>query len=117
MAQVHSRPGFQPRVTHEGRKTPPPAKVTSDMRPALANRSTPTLAPSNSPLTQQPAAAGPSPDMMQARAEAALARMQDMTRAEAALARVQEEKRKAGPEVLVNPNPSATPILTTPHKD
>ncbi len=104
MAQVHSRPGFQPRVTHEGRKTPPPAKVTSDMRPALANRSTPTLAPSNSPLTQQPAAAGPSPDMMQARAEAALARMQ-------------EEKRKAGPEVLVNPNPSATPILTTPHKD
>ncbi len=104
MAQVHSRPGFQPRVTHEGRKAPPPAKVTSDMRPALANRSTPTLAPSNSPLTQQPAAAGPSPDMMQARAEAALARMQ-------------EEKRKAGPEVLVNPNPSATPILTTPHKD
>lgn len=104
MAQVHSRPGFQPRVTHEGRKTPPPAKVTSDMRPALANRSTPTLAPSNSPLTQQPAAAGPSPDLMQARAEAALARMQ-------------EEKRKAGPEVLVNPNPSATPILTTPHKD
>ena len=104
MAQVHSRPGFQPRVTHEGRKAPPPAKVTSDMRPALANRSTPTLAPSNSPLTQQPAAAGPSPDMMQARAEAALARMQ-------------EEKRKAGPEVLVNPNPSATPILTTPHKE
>ncbi len=104
MAQVHSRPGFQPRVTHEGRKTPPPAKVTSDMRPALANRSTPTLAPSNSPLTQQPTAAGPSPDMMQARAEAAFARMQ-------------EEKRKAGPEVLVNPNPSATPILTTPHKD
>ncbi len=104
MAQVHSRPGFQPRVTHEGRKAPPPAKVTSDMRPALANRSTPTLAPSNSPLTQQPAAAGPSPDLMQARAEAALARMQ-------------EEKRKAGPEVLVNPNPSATPILTTPHKD
>ena len=104
MAQVHSRPGFQPRVTHEGRKAPPPAKVTSDMRPALANHSTPTLAPSNSPLTQQPAAAGPSPDMMQARAEAALARMQ-------------EEKRKAGPEVLVNPNPSVTPILTTPHKD
>ncbi len=104
MAQVHSRPGFQPRVTHEGRNAPPPAKVTPDMRPSLANRSAPTLAPSNSPLTQQPAAAGPSPDMMQARAEAALARMQ-------------EEKRKAGPEVLVNPNPSATPILTTPHKD
>ncbi len=34
MAQVHSRPGFQPRVTHEGRKTPPPAKVTPDMRNA-----------------------------------------------------------------------------------
>ncbi len=44
------------------------------------------------------------PDVMQAKAEAAFARMQ-------------EEKRKLGPEVLLNPNPSATPILTTPHKE
>ncbi len=105
MTQVHSRPGFTPRVTQEGKKSKP-SRLNDDMQPALAKHTTATTTPSQSPFIKatQPSMIDLQPDVMQAKAEAAFARMQ-------------EEKRKLGPEVLLNPNPSATPILTTPHKD
>ena len=98
---IHSRPGFQTRITQEGKKSPP-SKVTSDMQPAIATRTSPAQGKVNSPLKQE--LPGLPVERMQAQAEAALKRMQ-------------EQKRQAGPELLVNPAPSATPVLTSPHKD
>jgi len=105
MTQIHSRPGFTPRVTNDKGKSARPSAVTHDMKPIIAKHSTATVAPSNSPLTKSMSTPPPFIDAvaMQAKAEEAFRRMQ-------------EEKRKAGPDVIVNPSPSATPIQTSPHK-
>ena len=102
----HSRPGFQTRVTQEGtRHEARPSRVTADMQPAIMRHTTAT--PGKSPL-QQNEKPGLPVERMQAQAEAAFKRMQA---AEA------ERVRLAGPEILVNPAPSATPITTSPHKE
>jgi hypothetical protein len=103
MAMIHSRPGFQARVTHEGKRAPPPAKVTPDMQPALAKRSSPADGIVKSPLKDATPVTA-TPEYMQAQAEAAWARMQ-------------AAKPKVSPEIIVNPKPSATPIMTSPHED
>jgi predicted trehalose synthase len=99
---IHSRPGYQTRVTHEGKKAPPPAKIQPDMQPAIMKHTTATGA-TKSPLAQSEQPSLPV-ERMQAEAEAAFKRMQ-------------EKARMAGPELLVNPAPSATPVMTSPHKE
>jgi hypothetical protein len=100
---IHSRPGFMTRVTREGSKhDPQPAKVTQDMQPAIMKHTTATT-DAKTPL-KQIAPPGLPVERMQAEAEAAFARMK-------------EQKRQAGPELLVNPAPSATPVMTSPHKE
>lgn len=104
---IHSRPGFSPRITREGTKHEArPSRVTADMQPAIMKHTTATTA-AKTPLkeNEQP---GLPVERMQAQAEAALKRMQDVAA---------ERARQAGPEILVNPAPSATPITTSPHRD
>lgn len=103
---IHSRPGYHPRVTHEGKKAPPPAKLAADMQPAFIKHSTATAAV-NSPLKNNADPAPLSAERMQAAAEAALKRMNDRKAAEDA----------TKTQVLVNPKPSPTPVMTTPYKD
>jgi hypothetical protein len=106
MTQIHSRPGFMPRVTKEGKKAPPPAKLQPDMMPAIHSTAQP--GQSKSPLTQVKTDEPALPvDRMKAQAEAAYARN---------LALAQEAARKAGPQIIENPKPSATPVMTSPHK-
>jgi hypothetical protein len=102
---IHSRPGFQPRVTREGAKHEPrPSRVQPDMQPAIMKHTTATTA--TKPALMQNEQAGLPVERMQAQAEAALKRMQDAAA---------ETARRAGPEILVNPAPSATPVITSPH--
>ena len=103
----HSRPGFQTRVTNERGHDAKPSRVQPDMQPAIMKHTTAT-ASAKTPLkeNEQP---GLPVERMQAQAEAALKRMQDDAAAKRA--------RQAGPEILVNPAPSATPITTSPHKE
>ena len=102
----HSRPGFQTRVTNERGHDAKPSRVQPDMQPAIMKHTTAT-ASAKTPLreNEQP---GLPVERMQAQAEAALKRMQDVAA---------ERARQAGPEILVNPAPSATPITTSPHKE
>ena len=88
----HSRPGFATRTTDDA-----PAKLNEDMIPALHKQT------AKSAAEKTPSA----PAVLQARAEEMHARM--VVEAQLLAAR--------GGDVLVNPNPSATPILTSPHKD
>jgi hypothetical protein len=94
---IRSRPGFSPVVTHDTQRkaSPAPAHVTSDMLPAIAKRTSPAQGAVRSPLKQNLPTLPV--ERMQAQAEAAL------------------KKLKAGPEVILNPAPSATPIITSPH--
>jgi hypothetical protein len=103
----HSRPGFQTRVTNERGHDAKPSRVQPDMQPAIMKHTTATTS-AKTPLkeNEQP---GLPVERMQAQAEAALKRMQDDAAAKRA--------RQAGPEILVNPAPSATPITTSPHKE
>lgn len=103
----HSRPGFQTRVTNERGHDAKPSRVQPDMQPAIMKHTTATVS-AKTPLkeNEQP---GLPVERMQAQAEAALKRMQDDAAAKRA--------RQAGPEILVNPAPSATPITTSPHKE
>ena len=105
MTMVHSRPGFQTRVTHEGKRPPPPAKVTSDMQPAIAKRTSASSAVPNSPLKRAQEVGTLPVERMQAEAEAAFKRM--------------KTQQAASPktEIIGNPAPSPTPVLTTPHKE
>ena len=102
----HSRPGFQTRVTSERGHDAKPSRVQPDMQPAIMKHTTATVS-AKTPLKEndQP---GLPVERMQAQAEAALKRMQDAAA---------ERARQAGPEILVNPAPSATPITTSPHKE
>ena len=97
----HSRPGFQTRVTQEGtRHEARPSRVTADMQPAIMRRTTATPAPSTLHQNEQP---GLPVERMQAQAEAALKRMQDVA------------AQQRGPEILVNPVRSEPPVITSPH--
>lgn len=102
----HSRPGFQTRVTNERGHDAKPSRVQPDMQPAIMKHTTATVS-AKTPLreNEQP---GLPVERMQAQAEAALKRMQDVAA---------ERARQAGPEILVNPAPSATPITTSPYKE
>jgi hypothetical protein len=107
---IYSRPGFSTVVSDDKRKAKP-AKINSDMQPAIARHSTAKVAPSKSPFVKSlnPAASEPpvavDPAVLQAKADAAWERM----RAEAEAA--------SKTQVIVNPNPSATPVLTSPYPD
>ncbi len=105
MTMIRSRPGFQTQRIEDQTQTAPPAKLNPDMIPALAKRSAAQAEQSKSPLLQDAPGNAPSPfaATMQAAAERALQRMQ-------------AEQQAKGPDVIVNPNPSATPIVTSPHK-
>jgi hypothetical protein len=73
------------------------------MQPALAKRTSPAQGAVTSPLKEQLPSLPV--DRMQAEAEAAFKRMQE------------KAAQRVGPEILVNPQPSATPITTSPHKE
>ena len=103
----HSRPGFQTRVTNERGHDAKPSRVQPDMQPAIMKHTTATVS-AKTPLKENEQLGLPV-ERMQAQAEAALKRMQDDAAAKRA--------RQAGPEILVNPAPSATPITTSPHKE
>jgi hypothetical protein len=108
---IRSRPGFQTQRIEDQTQPAPPTKLNHDMLPALARRTAAKPGASKSPLTQgAPANATPplvDPNALQASADAAWARMQEEAKAIAA---------KIGPELILNPNPSETPIMTSPHK-
>jgi hypothetical protein len=91
---IHSRPGFATRTTDEA-----PAKLNADMIPAInrAHKETDT------PLKQS----------LQSRADIAHKKLQD---AAAALAQAQalSDAAKVGPELLINPAPSAPPKVNEP---
>lgn len=94
----YSRPGFSTVVSSDNRPAKP-ARLNMDMQPAIAKRTSASQGPVSSPLKQMPQGDIPavSAERMQAQAEAAWKAMQQK-------------------QILVNPAPSATPILTTPHK-
>lgn len=102
---IHSRPGFTPRVTRNDRHDPPPSRVRSDMQPALAKRTSAASAIPNSPLKRSPDEGQLPIERMQAQAEAAFKRMQ--------------AQQAASPktEIIGNPAPSPTPVITSPHKE
>jgi hypothetical protein len=81
----HSRPGFATRSSDAV-----PAKLNPDMIPAI-NRNAKTEA-------------APRAEQLQARAEAAMARL------------AKNHPVPAAPEILVNPTPSATPRVNEPGK-
>lgn len=96
---IRSRPGFSAVITNDETrvKAPAPARVTSDMTPAFAKRSSAAQGQVKSPLKQELPTLPV--ERMQAQAEAAM------------------QKMRSGPELLVNPAPSPPPIITSPHKD
>ncbi len=96
---IRSRAGFSPVVSSDARPAKP-SKVTADMQPAIMKYTSAAQGPVKSPLLN----AEPAPlpvERMQAQAEAAFKKMQE----------------RRGPDVLVNPNPSPPPIVTSPHKE
>ena len=95
---IRSRPGFSPVITNDARQAKS-SKVTADMQPAIMKHTSAAQGPVKSPLLNNEPAPLPV-ERMQAQAEAALKKMQE----------------RQGPEVLVNPNPSPPPIITSPHK-
>lgn len=101
---IHSRPGYQTRVTTEGRREPPPAKVNADMEPAILKHSRATV-DAKSPLKNAELPGLPV-ERMQAEAEAAWARM-----------KAQIPQGTIAPEVLLNPTPSPVPVITSPHQE
>ena len=111
MTMIRSRPGFQTQRIEDQTQPAPPAQLNHDMLPALARRTVATPNPSKSPLTMSAPVNAPPPFVdpmeLQRKADEAWARMQ-MKAAEAA--------RKVGPELILNPTPSETPIMTSPHK-
>ena len=97
---IRSRPGFSPVVSSDARPAKP-ARVTSDMQPAIMKHTSAGQSPVKSPLLN--AAPVPLPvEQMQAQAEAAFKRMRE------------DAARKS--EILVNPNPTPPPIITSPHE-
>jgi hypothetical protein len=93
---IHSRPGFAPRTNEED-----VAKLNTDMVPAI-NRGAPAQ---STPLKQT----------LQSRAEIAndrLRKAQDAVN----LAAAQAAAAKIGPEILVNPSPTAAPLVLEPGK-
>lgn len=83
---IHSRPGFAPRKSDAA-----PAKLNDDMIPALHRAS---------PKASSPLKTGPSLEaMLNARTEEHRA-----------------TKVHATPELLINPTPSATPLVNEPGK-
>jgi hypothetical protein len=92
---IHSRPGFASRSSDDL-----PAKLNQDMIPALHRKSKDHPAPP--PLKED----------LQASADAAWAKIQ----AERALqdAQAAAERLRLGPELLLNPTPSATPQILEP---
>jgi hypothetical protein len=101
---IRSRPGFSPVVTHDSPRAKPPApsRVNPDMQPALAKRTSAAQGIVKSPLKHEQPPAFASAEHMQAQAEAAFKKMQ-------------AQEPKVGPEVIVNPAPSATPVITSPY--
>lgn len=92
---IHHRPGFASRTSDAA-----PAKLNEDMIPALhknriAAEQKSTLLNINLPELS----------------EDQVAKAVAFSEAAKALA------AKHGPELLINPNPSATPIITSPHKE
>jgi hypothetical protein len=93
---IHSRPGFAPRTTDDA-----PAKLNADMIPAIHR--------------QPKDPAKPDAQALQARADAAhtksLADKKAQAEAQAIAARVAK-----GPELILNPTPSSTPVINEPGK-
>ena len=102
---IRSRPGFHPVEIDDSprAKAPAPAKVQADMEPAFHRHSRAQPPKPDSPLVHSPqgATAPVLPDL-QARAEYAMQKLR--------------EKAASQPEIIENPTPSATPIITSPHK-
>jgi hypothetical protein len=94
---IHSRPGFAPRTSDEA-----PAALNQDMIPAI-NR--PKKGDETTPIKHN----------LDARTEAAYAKLK---RAQAAIveAEAQVAMAKVGPDLLVNPEPSAAPKILEPGK-
>jgi hypothetical protein len=83
---IHSRPGYAPRTSDEV-----PAKLNADMIPAIHRRK----------LTEASPLKQPSEALLDARTEAAMARL---------------AKEHPAPEILVNPHPSDPPQVLEPGK-
>ena len=93
---IHSRPGYAPRKADDAVAT-----LNADMIPAI-NRG---KSPDTTPLKQA----------LQSRAESAHAKLQKAQDA-LNLAQAQAAAAKVGPDVLVNPAPSAAPVVLEPGK-
>jgi hypothetical protein len=99
---IHSRPGFATRTSEDE-----VANLNADMIPALhRNRDKQEGEPKNSSSLKQ---------VLDARTDAASKSIQ-AARDALHLAEMQAAANKVGPDLLINPTPSDTPIITDPHK-
>lgn len=113
---IRSRPGYQTQTIDDSKIVAgaESAKLNRDMLPAIARRTTAQPSKSNSPLTQTAHIIDPviqqasvSPDLMQAKADAAWARMQ------ADIAKLPQGM--LNPEIIENPTPSPVVEITDPY--
>ena len=112
---IRSRPGFSTQVIDDSKQIADAssAKINHDMLPALARRTTAQPAKPNSPLTQTPQPVDPvvvqasiSPEVMQAQAEAAWARM-----------KAKLPQGKMDPQIIENPSPSPVVEINDPYAE
>jgi hypothetical protein len=92
---IHYRPGFAPRTSDDA-----PAKLNKDMIPAIHRTAKETA----SPLITN----------LQAKTDAAHTKLIAARALEDAQAAA--ERLRAGPDILVNPNPSPVPLVNEPGK-
>jgi len=104
---IRSRPGFATvHIDDEAPHKALPARMKSDMEPAIARHTRAKPAEPGSPLVQHADVAQTHfQDMMQARADAAYAKLQ------------REQAAKTSTELLPTSEPSTPPITTNPQAD